>query len=81
MIRIKSLEQREENIASYKELFGERQVPVVKISAKTGRNIDDLIKNIYRKLSSGPQYFPEEEVTDQNMRTISAEIIRERNSY
>ncbi|EKE03291.1 MAG: hypothetical protein ACD_20C00224G0004 [uncultured bacterium] len=75
---IKSTEKRDENIESYKELFKERSIPTVKISAKTGRNIDDLIKNIYRKLPKGPQYYPDEEITDQNMRTIVEEMIRER---
>ena len=76
--RIKNLEQREENISSYKELFGDKKIATVKISAKTGRNIDDLLKNIFRKLPSGPQYYPDEQITDQNIRSIVAEMIRER---
>ena len=76
--QIKSLEKREANVQSYKELFKGKAVPAVKVSAKTGRNIDDLIKNILRKLPAGPQYYPEDEVTDQNTRAISEEIIRER---
>jgi GTPase Era involved in 16S rRNA processing len=54
--RIKSLQQREENIESYKELFKGKSVTMLKVSAKTGRNIDDLIKNIFRKLPKGPQF-------------------------
>ena len=75
--QIKSLETREENIESYKELFGDKPVSIVKISAKTGRNIDTLIKNIYRKLPEGPKYYPDEEVTDQSTRSIIEEMIRE----
>lgn len=75
---VKSLEKREVIIESYKKLFGEKTVPTVKISAKTGRNIDTLVSNIYRKLPSGPQYFPEEDVTDQNTRAITEELIREK---
>jgi len=75
---IKSLEKREEIISGYKQLFGEKSVPTVKISAKTGRNIDTLVDNIYRKLPAGPQYFPEEDVTDQNTRAITEELIREK---
>ena len=75
--QVKSLEKRDEIIASYKELFKEKTLPIIKISAKTGRNVDDLIKNIYRKLSKGPQYYPEDEVTDQNIRSIVEEMIRE----
>lgn len=76
--QIKSLELRDENIESYKELFCGKSVSLIKISAKTGRNTDDLIKNIYRKLPKGPQYYPEEEVTDQHIRSIAAEMIREK---
>src|SRR3989339_1101497 len=56
---VKSMDQRDKNIESYKELFGERSIPVIKVSAKTGRNIDTLVDNIYRKLPKGPQYFPD----------------------
>ena len=76
--RVKSLEKRDANIESYKALFEGKSVPVVKISAKTGRNIDSLIKNIYRKLPKGPMYYPEDQVTDQSMRAIAEEIIREK---
>lgn len=75
---IKSMEKREEIISSYKKLFGEKRVPIVKISAKTGRNLDTLVDNIYRKLPAGPPYFPEEDVTDQNTRAITEELIREK---
>jgi len=76
--RVKSMEKREEIVNSYKELLGDRPVPTVKISAKTGRNIDDLLKNIYRKLPKGPAYYPDEEITDQSMKTIVSETIREK---
>lgn len=76
--KVKSIEKREEIINSYKELFKENSVPSVKISAKTGRNIDDLVKNIYRKLPKGQPYYPEDEVTDQSLKTIVSEIIREK---
>ncbi len=76
--KIKNIEARDKIVESYKKLFGEKPVPMVKISAKTGRNVDDLIKNIYRKLPKGPQYYSEDEITDQNLKAIVAEIIREK---
>lgn len=76
--QIKNMEIRDEIVESYKNLFGEKTVPIIKISAKTGRNIDDLIKNIYRKLPKGPRYYEEDEVTDQNIKSIVAETIREK---
>ena len=75
---IKDMAKRDKIVESYKNLLGEKSVPMVKISAKTGRNIDDLIKNIYRKLPKGPQYYPDDEVTDQNIKSIAAETIREK---
>lgn len=76
--QIKDIKQRDENVESYKNLFGDKKVPVVKISAKTGRNKDTLIDNIYRKLPKGPQYYPDDVVTDQKTRDIVEEIIREK---
>lgn len=75
--RVKELRKREEIVLSYKTLFKEN-IPIVKISAKTGRNVDTLIKNIYRKLPKGVNLFDEETTTDQTVREISAEIIREK---
>ncbi|MGN0004739.1 MAG: GTPase Era [Candidatus Gastranaerophilaceae bacterium] len=74
---IKKQEKREENINSYKNLF-EKNYPLVKVSAKTGRNTDTLIDNIYRKLPSGIPIYDEDDLTDETMRKVSAEIIREK---
>ncbi len=76
--QIRDMEQRDKIVDSYCTLFGEKSVPVLKISAKTGRNVDDLIKNIYRKLPKGPQYYSEDELTDQNQKSIVAEMVREK---
>ncbi|MEI7474069.1 MAG: GTPase Era [bacterium] len=76
--QMKNMEKRDENLETYKELFKDKKVTTIKMSALTGRNQDDLINNIYRKLPKGPQYFPEDNVTDQNIRAISEEIIREK---
>ena len=75
--KIKDTEKREEFINSYKMLF-EKNYPIVKISAKTGRNIDTLIDNIYRKLPKGEPIYDEDDLTDETMRKITAETIREK---
>jgi len=75
---IKDAEKRDKIAESYKILSGERSFSSVKISAKTGKNVDDLIKNIYRKLPKGPLYYAEDELTDQNIKSITAETIREK---
>lgn len=51
---------------------------VLAISAKTGENIDRLEELLKSYLTEGPQYFPEDMVTDQPERVICAEMIREK---
>ena len=75
--KIKKQEKVEENLLSYKTLFPEN-LPIVRISAKTGRNIDTLIKNIYKKLPEGEPLYPEDIVTEETMRDVTEEIIREK---
>ena len=75
--KLKKLGKVEENLLTYKTLF-EKNYPVVKISAKTGRNIDTLIKNIYKALPEGDYLYPEDIVTEETMRDVTEEIIREK---
>ncbi len=75
--KIKKMDKVEENLLSYKTLFN-KNYPVVKISAKTGRNIDTLIKNIYKELPQGEMLYPEDVVTEETMRDVTEEIIREK---
>ena len=51
---------------------------VVSVSAKTGRNMDVLLKLIIEALPEGPKYFPDDMITDQPERVLCAEIIREK---
>lgn len=74
---VKNPEKREEIINSYKLLF-EKNYPIIKVSAKTGRNIDTLVDNIYRKLPNGTPIYDEDDLTDETMRKIAAETIREK---
>ena len=48
------------------------------VSAKTCKQIKELVDTLVRKLPEGPEYYPEDAVTDQRMREIAAEIIREK---
>ena len=75
--KIKKPEKVEENLLTYKTLF-DKNLPVIKISAKTGRNIDTLIKNIYKKLPEGEALYPEDIVTEETMRDVAEEIVREK---
>ncbi len=48
------------------------------ISAKTGKGLDALVDTIVSWLPEGPQYFPEDMITDQPERFFVAEAIREK---
>lgn len=75
--KVKKPEKVEENLLSYKTLF-EENLPIVRISAKTGRNIDTLMNNIFKKLPEGEALYPEDVVTEETMRDVTEEIIREK---
>lgn len=75
--KTKKLDKIEENLLTYKTLF-EKNYPVVKISAKTGRNIDTLLKNIFKSLPDGELLYPEDVVTEETMRDVTEEVIREK---
>ena len=75
--KVKQTQKIEENLMSYKTLFKEN-IPVVRISAKTGRNKDTLLSNIYKKLPEGEKLYPDDVVTEESMRNVAEEIIREK---
>lgn len=51
---------------------------ILRGSAKTGKGIPELEQALIGCLTEGPQYFPEDMVTDQPERVICAELIREK---
>ena len=75
--KIKNIQKIEENLISYKTLFNEN-IPVLRISAKTGRNKDTLLDNIFRRLPDGEKMYPDDIVTEESMRSVTEEIIREK---
>ena len=50
---------------------------IIPISARTGDGVADLLEEILSHLPEGPEYFPEDMMTDRSERFIAAEIIRE----
>ncbi len=75
---IKDSQKLEANLYGYKKLFEPENVNAVKISAKTGKNIPQLLENIKKYLPKGAPLYDEDDVTDQNLRAIASEIIREK---
>lgn len=63
-------------MAAYKDVcdFAE----IVALSALKEKNTDLLTELIFRYLPYGPQFYDEDTVTDQPMRQIAAELIREK---
>jgi GTP-binding protein Era len=47
------------------------------VSARTGEGVDELVDAIVARLPEGPQYYPEEMVTDQPDEVWVAELVRE----
>ncbi|MEZ4640814.1 MAG: GTPase Era [Caldilineaceae bacterium] len=46
-------------------------------SAKDGRGVNDLLTGLRQALPEGPQYYPDDQVTDLNLRFLVGELIRE----
>ena len=51
---------------------------IVSCSARTGENVDVLLKLLSDAMPEGPKYFPDDMITDQPERVLIAEIIREK---
>jgi GTPase len=51
---------------------------VVPVSAKTGRNVPELLKVVREALPEGPAAYPPEQLTDRDERFFAAELLREK---
>ena len=51
---------------------------IIPVSALRGENMDELVDLIFQYLPYGPLFYDEDTITDQPMRQIVAEIIREK---
>jgi GTPase len=47
------------------------------LSAKQGKGVDQLLKSIKETIPEGPALYPEEDLTDQNLRLVVGEFIQE----
>lgn len=66
----------EENLKTYKELLPD--VEVLQISAKTGANKEELINKVYEFLPVGVPFYDEDTVTEETVRDVVQEIVREK---
>lgn len=51
---------------------------IIPVSAKTGENLDQLLKTILQYLPQHPPYYPKDDLTDRSERFFASEIIREK---
>jgi len=63
-------------IEAYAKLYSWTEV--VPVSAQTGDNVDRLLDVIVGQLPEGEAAYDDETITDQSMRTLAAEMIREK---
>lgn len=65
-----------ELINQYKELYDFKAI--VPICVHNSKNVEELIQEIESNLDEGPAYYDKEEYTDQTLREVAEEIIREK---
>ena len=63
-------------IDTYRKLYDFDEI--VPVSALNGDHTDTLIEQIFKYLPYGPRFYDEDTITDQPMRQIAAELIREK---
>ena len=63
-------------IDAYRKIFDFDEI--IPASALRGNNVDTVVEQIFKYLPQGPMYYDEDTVTDQPMRQIVAELIREK---
>ena len=65
-----------EIINKYKDLYDFEAI--IPVSIKKEKNVEDILNEIERNLNEGPAYYDTEEYTDQTLRQIVEETIREK---
>ncbi len=60
----------------YRQLLDFKEI--IPTSALRGSNTDTIVELIFENLSEGPMYYDEDTITDQPMKQIVAEVIREK---
>ncbi len=73
-------ENSQEKVAKTLEMYSKEYdfKELIPLSALKGKNVDTLIKLMVDKMPEGPQYYPEDMITDVQEKFIVAEIVREK---
>lgn len=51
---------------------------IIPVSALTGENVEQLLTVVFKQLPEGPFFYPPDQISDQQERSIAAEIVREK---
>ena len=72
--------EKKEDVLRFMDVYRKEYdfVQILPVSALRNRNTDSVISEIFKYLPEGPMYYDEDTVTDQPMRQIAAELIREK---
>ncbi len=77
--KIDYAKDRAELMAFVQQVSLERSfTEIIPVSAKQGKNLDELLKTIQSHLPEGAPMYGEDDVTDQSERQLAAELIREK---
>ena len=63
-------------INNFKDLYDFKAI--IPVSIEKNKNVEDILDEIERNLNEGPAYYDTEEYTDQTLRQIAEETIREK---
>ncbi len=63
-------------IDAYRKIYDFAEI--IPVSALKGTNTDDVLETIFKYFTEGPLFYDEDTITDQPMRQIVAELIREK---
>ena len=69
-------EQLANIINNFKDLYDFKAI--IPVSIEKNKNVEDILDEIDRNLNEGPAYYDTEEYTDQTLRQIAEETIREK---
>ncbi|MBD7909779.1 MULTISPECIES: GTPase Era [Clostridium] len=64
------------SLAKFSQEFNFKEI--IPISALRGKNVDKLVELMVENLPEGPQYYPEDMITDVQEKFVVAELVREK---
>jgi GTP-binding protein Era len=63
-------------IEQYRKLYDFAEI--IPISAKMGNNVNTLLEQVQKYLPEGPQYYPDDQITDHPEQFVISELVREK---